>query len=150
MDTGHNLARHLAIPQNDQGEIELTGTAALREDFGTVPMESPKEQSATQKPESFTLAVLALSERDTTTDDKHSGWRQTGLREFTQTGGQFSGSDFRSDLVDGVLVITFCDLRNITANSATQCTGFRPLARVRSRPGAAVSPPVPALETMPS
>ena len=150
LDTGHNLARHLAIPQNDQGGDRTDWYSSFAGDV--IPWNSATESeraAAYSQFESFTLAVLALSERLLTTDDKHSGGDKRVFASLLKQVVNFPDQDFVC-LVDGVLVITFWGFVHDNGEQRDPMHWLRPVSSSSVMPGAAVSPPVPALEIVPA
>jgi hypothetical protein len=150
LDTGHDLARHLAIPQNDQGGDRTDWYSSFAGEV--IPWNSATEferAAAYSQFESFKLAVLALSERLLTTDDKHSGGDKRVFASLLKQVVNFPDQDFVY-LVDGVLVITFWGFVHDNGEQRDPMHWLRPVSSNSAMPRAAVSPPAPALEVAPA
>ncbi|MTH46258.1 SrfA family protein [Intestinirhabdus alba] len=107
LDAGRNLARHLAVPQNDQGGDRTDWYSSFPGDV--IPWSAASESeraSARQQFSEFQIAVQALSEQMRNAEQNNAGGdRQVFARLLTSV-VHFPDYDFVY-LVDGVLVITF-------------------------------------------
>lgn len=145
-DTGLDLARHLAIPQNDQGGDRTDWYSSFAGEV--IPWNSATESeraAAYSQFESFKLAVLALSERLLTTDDKHNGGDKRVFACLLRQVVNFPDQDFVY-LVDGVLVITFWGFVHDNGEQRDPMHWLRPVSSNSAIPEAAFSPKVSALE----
>ncbi|MGE6106253.1 SrfA family protein [Aeromonas sobria] len=150
LDTGHDLARHLAIPQNDQGGDRTDWYSSFAGDV--IPWNSATESeraAAYSQFESFKLAVLALSERLLTTDDKYNGGDKRVFASLLKQVIHFPDQDFVY-LVDGVLVLTFWGFVHDSGEQHDPMHWLRPVSSNLAMPGTAVSPPIPAHEIAPA
>ncbi|NWC64566.1 SrfA family protein [Cedecea sp. P7760] len=107
LDAGRNLARHLAVPQNDQGGDRTDWYSSFPGDVIPWSGASESEQaSARQQFSEFQTAVQALSEQMLNADQQNAGGDRQVFAQLLKSAIHFPDYDFVY-LVDGVLVITF-------------------------------------------
>ncbi|WP_225086902.1 SrfA family protein [Pectobacterium colocasium] len=107
LDAGHDLARHLAIPQNDQGGDRTDWYSSFPGDI--IPWSSANETeraSARHQFSEFQTAVQSLSEQLLNADQNGTGGDRKVFAQLLKSVVHFPDYDFVY-LVDGVLVITF-------------------------------------------
>ncbi|MGL5091096.1 MAG: SrfA family protein [Aeromonas sobria] len=154
LDTGHDLARHLAIPQNHQGGDRTDWYSSFAGDV--IPWNSATEferAAAYSQLESFKLAVLALSEQLLTTDNKDQGGDKRVFASLLKQVVNFPDQDFVY-LVDGVLVITFWGFVHDNDEQRDPMHWLKPVSPSLTTPGVAARAPVaelaPACEIVPT
>ncbi|MGK9174053.1 hypothetical protein KXR87_12585 [Yokenella regensburgei] len=107
LDAGRDLARHLAVPQNDQGGDRTDWYSSFPGDVIPWSGASEAEQaSARQQFEEFQVAVQALSEQMLNADQTGAGGDRRVFAQLLKSVVHFPDYDFVY-LVNGVLVITF-------------------------------------------
>ncbi|WP_437609541.1 SrfA family protein [Erwinia sp. V71] len=107
LDAGRDLARHLAIPQNDQGGDRTDWYSSFPGDV--IPWSAANESeraSARQQFDAFQVAVQALSEQMLNADQSGAGGDRRVFAQLLKSVVHFPDYDFVY-LVNGVLVITF-------------------------------------------
>lgn len=107
LDAGRDLARHLAIPQNDQGGDRTDWYSSFSGDV--IPWSGASETeraSARQQFNQFQIAVQALSEQLLNADQSGTGGDRRVFAQLLKSVVHFPDYDFVY-LVNGVLVITF-------------------------------------------
>ncbi|WP_130834846.1 SrfA family protein [[Erwinia] mediterraneensis] len=107
LDAGRDLARHLAVPQNDQGGDRTDWYSSFAGDV--IPWQSATESeraSARQQFDAFQMAVQALSEQMLNAENSHAGGDRRVFAQLLTSVVHFPGNEFLY-LVNGVLVITF-------------------------------------------
>ncbi|WP_036626154.1 SrfA family protein [Pantoea sp. AS-PWVM4] len=107
LDAGRDLARHLAIPQNEQGGDRTDWYSSFAGDV--IPWRSATESeraSARQQFTGFQMAVQALSEQMLNAENSGAGGDRRVFAQLLKSVVNFPDDDFLY-LVNGVLVITF-------------------------------------------
>lgn len=107
LDAGRDLARHLAVPQNDQGGDRTDWYSSFPGDV--VPWSGASESeraSARQQFNEFRIAVQALSEQQLNAEQSGTGGDRRVFAQLLKSVIHFPDYDFVY-LVNGVLVITF-------------------------------------------
>lgn len=107
LDAGRDLARHLAIPQNDQGGDRTDWYSSFPGDV--IPWSGASETertSARQQFSEFQIAVQTLSEQLLNANQNGSGGDRRVFAQLLKSVVYFPDYDFVY-LVNGVLVITF-------------------------------------------
>jgi len=107
LDAGRDLARHLAIPQNDQGGDRTDWYSSCAGDV--IPWSSATESeraSARQQFNDFQTSVQALSEQMLNAEKSGAGGDRRVFAQLLKSVDQFPDDEFLY-LVNGVLVITF-------------------------------------------
>lgn len=107
LDAGRDLARHLAIPQNDQGGDRTDWYSSFPGDVIPWSAANETEQaSARQQFSEFQIAVQSLSEQLLNADHSGTGGDRKVFAQLLKSVVHFPDYDFVY-LVNGVLVITF-------------------------------------------
>ncbi|WP_145587136.1 SrfA family protein [Yersinia kristensenii] len=107
LDAGRDLARHLAVPQNDQGGDRTDWYSSFAGDV--IPWSGATESeraSARQQFNEFHLAVQALSEQMLNAEKSGAGGDRRVFAQLLKSVVHFPDDEFLY-LVNGVLVITF-------------------------------------------
>ncbi|KGB02429.1 putative virulence effector protein [Enterobacteriaceae bacterium ATCC 29904] len=107
LDAGRDLARHLAIPQNDQGGDRTDWYSSFPGDV--IPWNSASEterESARQQFKEFQMAVQSLSEHLLNAEQSGTGGDRRVFAQLLKSVTNFPDYDFLY-LVNGILVITF-------------------------------------------
>lgn len=107
LDAGRDLARHLAIPQNDQGGDRTDWYSSFQGDV--IPWSGATETeraSARQQFSEFQMAVQALSEQMLNAENSGAGGDRQVFAKLLKSVVYFPDDEFLY-LVNGVLVITF-------------------------------------------
>ncbi|MCS3608517.1 SrfA family protein [Erwinia rhapontici] len=107
LDAGRDLARHLAVPHNDQGGDRTDWYSSFPGDI--IPWSSASETeraSARQQFSEFQIAVQALSEQLLNAENSGAGGDRRVFAQLLKSVSHFPDYDFVY-LVNGVLVITF-------------------------------------------
>ncbi|WP_455818630.1 SrfA family protein [Pseudomonas cerasi] len=107
LDAGRDLARHLAVPQNDQGGDRTDWYSSFPGDI--IPWSSASETeraSARQQFSVFHIAVQALSEQLLNVENSGAGGDRRVFAQLLKSVSHFPDYDFVY-LVNGVMVITF-------------------------------------------
>lgn len=107
LDAGRDLARHLAVPQNDQGGDRTDWYSSFAGDV--IPWREATESeraSARQQFNTFQMAVQALSEQMLNAEKSGAGGDRRVFAQLLNLVVHFPDDEFLY-LVDGVLVITF-------------------------------------------
>lgn len=107
LDAGRDLARHLAVPQNDQGGDKTDWYSSFPGDV--IPWSSASESeraSARQQFDEFQIAVQALSEQLLNIEQSGTGGDRKVFANLLKSVVYFPDYDYVY-LVNGVLVITF-------------------------------------------
>ncbi|MBK5016506.1 SrfA family protein [Pantoea sp. S62] len=107
LDAGRDLARHLAVPQNDQGGDRTDWYSSFAGDVIPWGSASESEQaSARQQFTEFHTAVQALSEQMLNAGNTGAGGDRRVFAQLLKSVVNFPDDEFLY-LVNGVLVITF-------------------------------------------
>lgn len=107
LDAGRDLARHLAIPQNDQGGDRTDWYSSFQGDI--IPWSGATETeraSARQQFSEFQMAVHSLSEQMLNAEKNGAGGDRRVFAQLLKSVVHFPDDEFLY-LVNGVLVITF-------------------------------------------
>lgn len=107
LDAGRDLARHLAVPQNEQGGDRTDWYSSFSGDV--IPWSGATESeraSARQQFTEFQMAVQALSEKMLNTESSHAGGDRRVFAQLLTSAVSFPDDEFLY-LVNGTLVITF-------------------------------------------
>lgn len=107
LDAGRDLARHLAIPQNDQGGDVTDWYSSFPGDV--IPWSSAsyaEQESALHQFNEFQVAVQSLSEQLLKTEQNGSGGDRKVFAQLLKSVTYFPDYEFVY-LVNGILVITF-------------------------------------------
>ena len=107
LDAGRDLARHLAVPQNDQGGDRTDWYSSFAGDV--IPWSGATESeraSARQQFNEFQMAVQALSEQMLNAEKSGAGGDRQVFAQLLKSVVHFPDDEFLY-LVNGVLVITF-------------------------------------------
>lgn len=107
LDAGRDLARHLAIPQNDQGGDRTDWYSSFPGDV--IPWSGATEAeraSARQQFSEFLMAVQALSEQMLNAEKTGAGGDRIVFAQLLKSVVHFPDDEFLY-LVNGILVVTF-------------------------------------------
>lgn len=107
LDAGRDLARHLAVPQNDQGGDRTDWYSSFPGDV--IPWSGASEaerESARQQFNAFQMAVQSLSEQLLNTEQSGTGGDRRVFAQLLKSVPHFPDYEFVY-LVNGILVITF-------------------------------------------
>ncbi|WP_407302193.1 SrfA family protein [Klebsiella quasipneumoniae] len=107
LDAGRDLARHLAIPQNDQGGDRTDWYSSFPGDV--IPWSGASEaerESARQQFNAFRMAVQSLSEQLLNAEQSGTGGDRRVFAQLLKSVTHFPDYEFVY-LVNGTLVITF-------------------------------------------
>ncbi|KKC61482.1 hypothetical protein WG82_22400 [Citrobacter amalonaticus] len=107
LDAGRDLARHLAIPQNDQGGDRTDWYSSFPGDV--IPWSGASEaerESARQQFNAFQMSVQALSEQLLNAEQNRTGGDRRVFAQLLKSVTHFPDYEFVY-LVNGILVITF-------------------------------------------
>lgn len=107
LDAGRDLARHLAVPQNDQGGDRTDWYSSFAGDV--IPWSGATESeraSARQQFSEFQIAAQALSEQMLNAEKSGAGGDRRVFAQLLKSVVHFPDDEFLY-LVNGVLVITF-------------------------------------------
>lgn len=107
LDAGRDLARHLAIPQNDQGGDRTDWYSSFPGDV--IPWSGASEaerESARQQFNAFQMAVQSLSEQLLNAEQSGTGGDRRVFAQLLKSVTHFPDYEFVY-LVNGILVITF-------------------------------------------
>lgn len=107
LDAGRDLARHLAVPQNDQGGDRSDWYSSFAGDV--IPWSGATESeraSARQQFNEFQMAVQALSDQMLNAEKSGAGGDRRVFAQLLKSVVNFPDDEFLY-LVNGVLVITF-------------------------------------------
>ncbi|EFE7554099.1 hypothetical protein F7564_16050 [Escherichia coli] len=107
LDAGRDLARHLAIPQNDQGGDRTDWYSSFPGDV--IPWSGASEaerESARQQFNAFQMSVQALSEQLLNAEQNGTGGDRRVFAQLLKSVTHFPDYEFVY-LVNGILVITF-------------------------------------------
>lgn len=114
LDAGRDLARHLAVPQNDQGGDRTDWYSSFAGDV--IPWSGATESErahARQQFNEFQMAVQALSEQMLNTENSGAGGDRRVFAQLLKSVVHFPDDEFLY-LVNGVLVITFWGFVHLT------------------------------------
>ena len=124
LDAGRDLARHLAIPQNDQGGDRTDWYSSFPGDV--IPWSGASEaerESARQQFNAFQMAVQSLSEQLLNAEQSGTGGDRRVFAQLLKSVTHFPDYEFVY-LVNGTLVITFWGLSTRKGNNVTRCIGW--------------------------
>lgn len=142
LDAGRDLARHLAIPQNDQGGDRTDWYSSFPGDV--IPWNGASETeraSARQQFSEFQIAVLALSEQLLNAGQSGVGGDRRVFAQLLKSVVHFPDYDFLY-LVNGVLVITFWGFIHPSGEQSNPMHWLEPSSMPMNIPLAATAQPV--------
>lgn len=156
LDAGRDLARHLAVPQNDQGGDRTDWYSSFAGDV--IPWSGATESeraSARQQFNEFQMAVQALSEQMLNAEKSGAGGDRQVFAQLLKSVIHFPDDEFLY-LVNGVLVITFWGFIHLTGeqhnpmhwlqpSSVPMQTPVAPIAQSLTQPA---SPPIHTIQTV--
>lgn len=140
LDAGRDLARHLAIPQNEQGGDRTDWYSSFAGDV--IPWASASESersSARQQFTEFQMAVQALSERMLNADNNGAGGDRRVFAQLIKSVDSFPDDEFLY-LVNGVLVITFWGFVHHTGEQRNPMHWLQPGSEPLQTPVAPIAP----------
>lgn len=143
LDAGRDLARHLAIPQNDQGGDRTDWYSSFQGDV--IPWSGATEAeraSARQQFSEFQMAVLALSEQMLNAEKSGAGGDRRVFAQLLKSVVHFPDDEFLY-LVNGVLVVTFWGFVHLTDEQ------HNPMHWLQSSSVPAQIPAAPLAQTLP-
>ncbi|RJT27701.1 SrfA family protein [Buttiauxella izardii] len=146
LDAGRDLARHLAIPQNDQGGDRTDWYSSFSGDV--IPWSGASETeraSARQQFNEFQIAVQALSEQLLNADQSGTGGDRRVFAQLLKSVVHFPDYDFVY-LVNGVLVITFWGFIHPSGELSNPMHWLEPSSIPVQTPLAATTQPVTQAE----
>lgn len=151
LDAGHDLARHLAVPQNDQGGDRTDWYSSFPGDV--IPWNKASESeraSARQQFAEFQTAVQALSEQMSHARENDTGGDRQVFARLLKLVVHFPDYDFIY-LVNGVLVITFWGFIHPTGKQQNPMHWLEPASVASAAPAPAAPPEVitPVAEPVP-
>lgn len=141
LDAGRDLARHLAVPQNDQGGDRTDWYSSFPGDV--VPWSGATETeraSARQQFSEFQIAVQALSEQMLNAEKNGAGGDRRVFAQLLTSVVHFPDDDFLY-LVNGVLVITFWGFIHPVGNPRDPMHWLAPLSVPVQTPVAPLAQP---------
>ncbi|WP_292992952.1 SrfA family protein [Pantoea sp.] len=145
LDAGHDLARHLAIPQNDQGGDRTDWYSSFAGDVIPWSSASESEQaSARQQFTEFHMAVQTLSERMLNAGNNDAGGDRHVFAKLLKSVVNFPDDEFLY-LVNGVLVITFWGFVHPTEGEHSPMHWLQPGSVPMQTPVAPLSHATPSL-----
>lgn len=142
LDAGRDLARHLAIPQNDQGGDRTDWYSSFAGDV--IPWSGATESeraSGRQQFTEFQLAVQALSEQMLNANNSGAGGDRQVFAQLLKSVTHFPDDEFLY-LVNGVLVITFWGFVHPEGEQHNPMHWLQPGSVPPHTPAAPVTPPV--------
>lgn len=144
LDAGRDLARHLAVPQNEQGGDRTDWYSSFAGDV--IPWSGATESeraSARQQFTEFQMAVQALSERMLNTESSNAGGDRRVFAQLLTSAVSFPDDEFLY-LVNGTLVITFWGFVHPTGEQRNPMHWLQPGSVPASvhTPVAPVTPPI--------
>lgn len=142
LDAGRDLARHLAVPQNDQGGDRTDWYSSFPGDV--IPWSGASESerdSARQQFNEFQIAVQALSEQQLNTEQAGAGGDRRVFAQLLKSVVHFPDYDFVY-LVNGVLVITFWGFIHPTGEQRNPMHWLEPSSVAQLAPVPAAARPV--------
>ncbi|WP_333849804.1 SrfA family protein [Leclercia sp.] len=143
LDAGRDLARHLAIPQNDQGGDRTDWYSSFPGDVIPWSGASEAEREVARKQFSeFQMAVQSLSEQLLNTEQSGAGGDRRVFAQLLKSVTHFPDYDFVY-LVNGILVITFWGFIHPEGEQRSPMHWLSP-ASVPAAPLAAAAPLVSA------
>ncbi|ORM69119.1 SrfA family protein [Pantoea rwandensis] len=145
LDAGRDLARHLAVPQNDQGGDRTDWYSSFAGDV--IPWSSASESeraSARQQFTEFQMAVLALSEQMLNAENSGAGGDRRVFAQLLKSVVNFPDDEFLY-LVNGVLVITFWGFVHPTGEQQSPMHWLQPGSVPVQTPVAPIVPATPPL-----
>lgn len=140
LDAGRDLARHLAVPQNDQGGDRTDWYSSFAGDV--IPWSSASEgerASARQQFTEFQMAVLALSEQMLNAENSGAGGDRRVFAQLLKSVVNFPDDEFLY-LVNGVLVITFWGFVHPTGEQHSPMHWLQPGSVPAQTPVAPIAP----------
>ncbi|MBU9834617.1 hypothetical protein J1786_07295 [Rahnella sp. L72c] len=126
LDAGRDLARHLAVPQNDQGGDRTDWYSSFAGDV--IPWSGATESErafARQQFNEFQMAVQALSEQMLNAENSGAGGDRRVFAQLLKSVVHFPDDEFLY-LVNGVLVITFWGFVHLTGEQRNPMHWLQP------------------------
>jgi hypothetical protein len=145
LDAGRDLARHLAVPQNEQGGDQTDWYSSFSGDV--IPWGSASESeraSARQQFTEFQMAVQALSEKMLNAENSGAGGDRRVFAQLLKSVVNFPDDEFLY-LVNGVLVITFWGFVHPTGEQRSPMHWLQPGSVPVQTPVAPIAPATPPL-----
>jgi len=142
LDAGRDLARHLAVPQNDQGGDRTDWYSSFAGDV--IPWSGATEgerASARQQFNEFQMAVQALSEQMLNAEKSGAGGDRQVFAQLLKSVVHFPDDEFLY-LVNGVLVITFWGFVHLTGEQRNPMHWLQPSSVPVHTPIAPLNQPV--------
>lgn len=142
LDAGRDLARHLAVPQNDQGGDRTDWYSSIAGDV--IPWSGATQSeraSARQQFNDFQLAVQALSEQMLNSEQNGAGGDRRVFAQLLKSVVHFPDDEFLY-LVNGVLVITFWGFIHPTDEQRNPMHWLQPSSVPMPTPVAPVAQPI--------
>jgi len=142
LDAGRDLARHLAVPQNDQGGDRTDWYSSFAGDV--IPWSGATESeraSARQQFNEFQIAVQALSEQMLNAENSGAGGDRRVFAQLLKSVVHFPDDEFLY-LVNGVLVITFWGFIHLTGEQRNPLHWLQPSSVPAQIPVAPLAQPL--------
>lgn len=142
LDAGRDLARHLAVPQNDQGGDRTDWYSSFAGDV--IPWSGATESeraSARQQFNDFQVAVQTLSEQMLNAEKSGAGGDRKVFAQLLKSVVHFPDNEFLY-LVNGVLVITFWGFIHPTGEPSNPMHWLRPSSVAEKIPVAPLAQPL--------
>ncbi|WP_122094300.1 SrfA family protein [Rahnella sp. Larv3_ips] len=142
LDAGRDLARHLAVPQNDQGGDRTDWYSSFSGDV--IPWSGATESeraSARQQFNDFQMAVQALSEQMFNAEKSGAGGDRRVFAQLLKSVVHFPDNEFLY-LVNGVLVITFWGFIHPTGEQHNPMHWLQPSSVPVQTPVPPLAPPM--------
>lgn len=142
LDAGRDLARHLAIPQNEQDGDRTDWYSSFAGDVIPWSVATESEQaSARQQFSEFQMAVQALSEQMLNAENSGAGGDRRVFAQLLKSVVNFPDDQFLY-LVNGVLVITFWGFVHPTGEQSNPMHWLQPSSVPAPKTGAPVTQPL--------
>ncbi len=142
LDAGRDLARHLAVPQNDQGGDRTDWYSSFAGDV--IPWSGASESeraSARQQFNDFQMAVQALSEQMLKAEKSGAGGDRRVFAQLLKSVIYFPDDEFLY-LVNGVLVMTFWGFIHPTGEQRNPMHWLQPSSVAVQTPAAPLVQPL--------
>ncbi|MDG0803612.1 SrfA family protein [Pectobacterium polaris] len=149
LDAGRDLARHLAIPQNDQSGNRTDWYSSFQGDVISWSGATETERaSARQQFSEFRMAVQTLSEQMLTAEKSGAGGDRQVFAQLLKSVVHFPDDEFLY-LVNGILVITFWGFIHPTGEQRNPMHWLQP-SSVPIPPVAPLAQPLAQSESVPA
>lgn len=142
LDAGRDLARHLAVPQNDQGGDRTDWYSSFAGDV--IPWSGASESEracARQQFNDFQMAVQALSEQMLNAEKSGAGGDRRVFAQLLKSVVHFPDDEFLY-LVNGVLVITFWGFIHLTGDQRNPMHWLQPSSVAVQTPATPLAQPL--------